>query len=1748
MIDFHCKNSILYSPVHKNRGFSNFAGKLEMLTGPSIAIHHATEHNLRSVSLEFPKNRLIIVTGVSGSGKSSLVFDVLYREAEMRYLGSFSGFARQFMGKMTKPAVDRIDRLSPAVALDQKSVVASPRSTVGTITGIYDLLRLLYARVGEPKDASGSGKISRSLFSFNSAEGACRVCKGLGVEDFLDPLLLIADENRTLREGALRITTPKGYIIYSQVTMEVLDQVCRAEGFNVDIPWRELTEDQKHIVLFGSERIEIPYGKHPLESRMKWSGITAKPRELGFYKGILPVMEAILQRDRNKNILRFVRTRQCQSCRGTRLSERALSVTIGGRSIAELAALPLDRLGEALAGIDIPDSSREIAASIIAKIGNLATMLTRLGLGHLAISRESASLSGGESQRIRLASIAGIDLSGMIFVFDEPSVGLHPTETESLAGVLKAIRDRGNTVIVVEHDLSFVAHADWLIDIGPGPGLQGGEVIYNGPVSGIAGLNPAILSKSRTLTALQEPLFGGINGDAAIIETANSQAGSGIGKSGGESDRLTAGEVQKAGTVVETGGHKSRGNGREYKFLTIRGACVNNLKNIDVSFTLNALNVITGASGAGKSSLAFGVLVDSLGSLPDGPEDLAGKCHSITGWEQVRKLITVDQLPIGKTPRSNPATYTGVFDHIRDYFANLPEAVSRGYEKSRFSFNTPGGRCETCEGAGYQQIGMHFMGTVEVLCEACEGRRFDEETLEVGNGKNISEVLGMTVREATDFFSDEPKIGRYLSILEELGLGYLTLGQRSSTLSGGESQRVKLAYELAKPQSPHSLFVMDEPTTGLHNADVSVLMKALKKLVGQGHTVIVIEHHPAVIAAADHIIDLGPGSGEKGGTVVAAGTLRDIIGCQESLTGSVLRDHTTFKLRMPSAAAIQDSVTAPAKISLDKITLAGVSTHNLRGLSLTIPHNRLTVLTGISGSGKSSLAFDTIHAEAQNRFMDAFSAYVRMRAGLREKPESESIDGLTPTLALEQSTGAASPRSTVGTMTGIYDLYRLLYARIGGEREVLSSLFSFNHRHGACPVCTGLGSVTVCDPARLITHPSRSILDGAMDGTRTGKFYGDPYGQYTAVIRAVGTRHGIDFSVTWDELDDKARSMVMNGTGDEQYDVVWEYKRGVRTGEHRFTGRWEGLAALVEAEYMRKHADHRGEGMMNVMTEKRCGECGGSRLRKEALEFRVRGLTISKLAGLPIGDSLTFFSALSVDGTRYQTVLRHLLPEIAGRLTLLNDLGLSYLSVSRPADSISSGEARRVKLASLIGSGLTGITYVLDEPSAGLHPSDISRLMVHLRALRDAGNTVIMVEHDPEVIVQADHIIDLGPGAGRYGGALVAAGDPTSIMNNPSSLTGQALLKVKHLVTEGENAKVLPTGRDDQFADQKTLVPDCRPEGRPDPGPLAVGESDDHDKAMPGGIYEVAIKGWIRISGACMHNLKGFDLEIPVGSVTAVTGVSGSGKSTLVFDTIYQSSVAGHPIGCRSIDGLRQFGRIITVERKNEFTNAQASVSTYTGVLEHIRDVMASQPAAIGAGFKPNHFSYLNREGQCPRCEGSGQVRTSMDFLPDIVVDCESCGGMRYGEEILRVNYLGKNMGGILDLTVTEAAAFFSGYPVIVRTLSMLDEIGLGYLALGQPLNTLSGGEAQRLSLSTEIMRPVKSPSLYLFDEPSTGLHPYDCDRLIRVFGRLSGQGHTVIMIEHDPVMTGSAGFVVELGPGGGEAGGFLLNASWRSR
>ena len=1602
-----------------------------------IVVRRASENNLRAIDVDIPRGKMTVVTGISGSGKSSLAFDVVFREAQRRYLESFPAYARRFLGKLRRPDVAHVTGLSAAIAVSQRTGTDNPRSTVGTLTELYDILRLLYARLG---DAPEGIRPDRALFSFNSPRGACPVCKGLGVEDRIDPDLLVANPSKSLREGALVITTPGGYIIYSQVTMEVLDRVCRAHGFDVDIPWKELTDAQRDVVLNGSDRVLIPFGKHPLASRMKWKGITARPREEGRYKGILPVMEAILRQKRNRNILRFARTMPCRDCAGRRLRPEALAVVFRGRNIAETSGLSVKESAGFFESLEF--AGREQAAGTALRDAFLkrTDLLLRLGLGYLTLDRGAPTLSGGEVQRIRLAAQAGSGLRGVLYVLDEPTVGLHPQETSRLLEVLRELRDNGNTVLVVEHDEAVIEAADHIIDLGPGAGIEGGRVLFAGSPDGLAALPPGV-SLTRDYLC----------GDRRVPEPPTRRAGTGA--------------------------------------LIVSGARKHNLKEIEVSFRLGAFNVVTGLSGAGKSTLVSHILASRLRERRFGPgADAAG----LRMDGRVGKVVAIDQSPIGRTPRSNPATYTGISDRIRDLFAALPEAAARGWDKGRFSFNVKGGRCEACQGAGLIQVGMHFLGDVEVACPECEGRRFNDETLEVPyGGKDIHEVLDMSFAEAADFFHDQPAIRRFLDVGVRLGLGYIKLGQSSTTLSGGEAQRIRLASELGRPQAGDTLYILDEPTMGLHPHDVRHLLASLGELVDKGNTIVAVEHDPAFIRAADRIIDLGPGSGAEGGRVVAAGTPEEVAADAASLTGKALR---RARARVPAPEAARP-VPAPPD---GPIRVTGAVTHNLKGVDVVIPFNKLTVISGPSGSGKSSLAFDTLYAESLQRYIESFSPFVRSLIDKGGRPDVASVWGLTPPVAVGPGSAARNPRSTVGTMTEIHDYYRLLFSRAGtappelSDRPLTASRFSFNHEQGACPHCKGLGLLTVCDPERLVTHPDRPLDGGALDGTKTGRFYGEPHGQYVAALRTAGGTLGIDFSVPYRTLGEEARRVAMSGTGDRVYEVVWAYKRRNRAGEFRFKGPWKGFANLVTGEYERKHADDRGEAMLPLMKEIPCPVCGGARLKASSLLVKWAGLNIAELSALTVREASKFFAdeeRLGGQGRKAAAVTEAVRTEILRRLTLLRDAGLEYLAMDRRSATLSGGEAGRLRLASQLGARLSGITYVLDEPTIGLHPRDTGRLVTMFKDLTGRRNTVVVVEHDIDVIRAADRLIDMGPGAGADGGRIVAEGSPDEVAACPGSPTGRYL-----------------AGK------------------RPFPAPLA-------GTPRPG----------IRIVGARANNLRSIDVDIPAGVLTAVTGLSGSGKSSLVFDVLAASAEAGRPAGCTEIFGLERFKRVVHVDQDPLGGGPRSIPATYAGLFDAIRGLFAATDTAAARGFGKAHFSFLTREGRCEACGGAGRRTVSMDFLADVETVCEECGGTRYRPEVLEIKLDRKSVADVLSMTMSEAGAFFTGRPGLEGPLALFDRIGLGYLRLGQPLDTLSGGEAQRLKLATGLARPVKGETLYLFDEPTTGLHFTDIEKLLEVFARLIAAGHTVVVVEHNLDVVARAHHVIDLGPEGGDAGGRVV-------
>ncbi|ASJ94065.1 excinuclease ABC subunit UvrA [Staphylococcus epidermidis] len=935
------------------------------MKGPSIVVKGARAHNLKGVDIELPKNKLIVMTGLSGSGKSSLAFDTIYAEGQRRYVESLSAYARQFLGQMDKPDVDTIEGLSPAISIDQKTTSKNPRSTVATVTEIYDYIRLLYARVGKPycpyhgieiesqtvqqmvdrileleertkiqllapvishrkgshekliedigkkgyvrlrvddeivdvnevpqldknknhtievvvdrlvvKDgietrladsietalelAEGNltvdvingeelkfsenhacpicgfsiGELEPRMFSFNSPFGACPTCDGLGQKLKVDLDLVIPDKNKTLNEGAIEPWEPTSSDFYPTL----LKRVCEVYKINMDKPYKKLTDRQKNILMNGSGEKEIEF------TFTQRNGGTRKRKMV--FEGVVPNIDRRYHESPSEYtremMSKYMTELPCETCHGKRLSKEALSVYVGDYNIGEVVEYSIKNALYYFENLKLSDQDKSIADQILKEIISRLSFLNNVGLEYLTLDRSSGTLSGGEAQRIRLATQIGSRLTGVLYVLDEPSIGLHQRDNDRLINTLKEMRDLGNTLIVVEHDDDTMRAADYLVDVGPGAGNHGGEVVSSGTPN-------KVMKDKKSLT----------------------------------------GQYLSGKKRIEVPEYRREITDRK---IQIKGAKSNNLKNVNVDFPLSVLTVVTGVSGSGKSSLVNEILYKALAQKINKSKVKPGNFDEIKGIDQLDKIIDIDQSPIGRTPRSNPATYTGVFDDIRDVFAQTNEAKIRGYQKGRFSFNVKGGRCEACKGDGIIKIEMHFLPDVYVPCEVCDGKRYNRETLEVTyKGKNIADVLEMTVEEATHFFENIPKIKRKLQTLVDVGLGYITLGQQATTLSGGEAQRVKLASELHKRSTGRSIYILDEPTTGLHVDDISRLLKVLNRIVENGDTVVIIEHNLDVIKTADHIIDLGPEGGEGGGTIIATGTPEEIVQNNGSYTGQYLK-------------------------------------------------------------------------------------------------------------------------------------------------------------------------------------------------------------------------------------------------------------------------------------------------------------------------------------------------------------------------------------------------------------------------------------------------------------------------------------------------------------------------------------------------------------------------------------------------------------------------------------------------------------------------------------------------------------------------------------------------------------------------------------------------------------------------------------------------------------------------------------------
>lgn len=1580
----------------------------------SIEIRKAKENNLKGVDVNIPKGKITLITGVSGSGKSSLAHDVIYKEAQRLFVESMSNESRRLLKSFAQVDVESISGLSPVVAVSQKTNSFSSSSTVGILSGIYDYLRLLMARFSQSDMDIFPLKKQRRLFSFNTPYGACKECRGVGMQEFVDYKLIIKDENLSLRQGALKITLPSGYTVYSQVTIDVLNQVCNVEGFDVDIPWNELSEDNKNIILYGSDKIKIPFGKHSLESRMKWTGITAKPREEGYYRGIIPIMEEILKRDRNDNILRFVSSHQCNYCGGSRLNTEALSHYFEGKNMADFSRMDILEIHNFFSKEFKIETNPLAFENLRKQIIRQSKMLIDLGLGYLEIHRKASSLSSGELQRIRLANMAQSELSGLLYIFDEPSVGLHAADQHALIELMQNLKRRGNTIIVIEHEAEMIKAADYIIEIGPLAGKYGGELVFEGSIDDF-------LKKKIVNSKTQEYIFNNRKINIPKIEESNS--------------------------IIE-----------------IVNADIHNLKSVNATFINKALNVVCGVSGSGKSSLVMDCLADDFNN-----DD---KKYISNNSKLPKQIITIDQKAIGRTPRSNPATYTKIFDKVRALFAKLPKAKLAELKSSHFSFNTKGGRCEACQGAGYISVGMHFIGNVEVKCEECNGNRFQENILAIKyKNKNIKEVLDLSVEDAVEFFKDQSQIHKMLSVLKELGLGYITLGQRATSLSGGEAQRVKLATEMMKNTKSSTLYILDEPTTGLHSYDVEILLKAVSKLVKNGHTVIIIEHHEDVIRSANHIIELGEFSGKYGGNIIFEGKLPELLKANTA-TAKALNNELNIVARKENIALSEDK----------NLRFKNVSTNNLKSVDICIPKNELTVFTGVSGSGKSSMAFDTIYKAGRDAYFETFPTYLRSRMDHKSEAKFDSFENLNACISLEHKKSKANMRSTLGTYSGVYDLYRLLFSRISenANAEVCdkeSGFFSFNKQEGACSQCKGLGELIMPNADAFIDNADLGILDGAISKSKIAKFYVDANGQYYWTLKAICNILDIDIHKAWNEQSEDVKALVLFGNNEHLLDVEWKFERKGKAGVHNFKGYWQGLSNLIFDEYNRKKGDKRVDAFIGIMKYEKCSICHGKRLNNKALSYEINGLNISELTSFDIAKSHNTLVGWQNNLSDNKNIIaKDIILELLAKFEILMDLDLGYIQLNRNLNTLSAGEMQRISLASSLGARMTDITYVFDEPSRALHPKNRVKVLKKIKQLCEEGNTVIAVEHSDEFINAADNIFEFGPAAGQSGG-------------NVKKVSKEEIKEQRK-----------------KFKRQKLK----------------------------------SVTSSISLKSAFANNLKNIDVELPLNSILGIKGVSGSGKTSLLRDVIYKSIIANRAINCKSLTGLQHFDscKYITSEFVESASNQ--NVAAYLKVIENIRKLFANTINAKADGCKVNYFSNLAK-GKCNSCGGSGELNVKMDFISDVSEICPECGGSGFNADVLQYKYCEKNIAEVQTLNIDSALDFFRNEKNIADKLSLLQKIGLGYLPLSQKLKQLSLGEIQRLKLATNIIYSKNEKILFLLDEPSKGLSYKDIKSLFSVFDKLISQGHSIIMVEHNSTVLDNCDHIIELGPGAGELGGRLI-------
>ncbi len=1829
-----------------------------------IRIRGARQNNLKGVSLDLPLNKLTVITGPSGSGKSSLAFDTIYAEGQRRYVETFSPYTRQFFERMDKPKVDSIEGIPPAIAIEQVNHVRSTRSTVGTITEINDYLKMLFPRLAEAQcpscesavrpetaesilnalyaqhagaqimivfpvpapagaatgdfaaflqaqgflriwlygevvrldDAAtlkkralpavvmvvqdrvkltksdhsrvsesveaalrlGKGKLTAvlvaeqpsntvafstgwhcatcdltlpaptpSLFSFNNPIGACASCRGFGKTLGLDLRKAMPDDSLSIADGLVKAFSGS---TYAECQTDLITAAIK-RGVDIHKPFDQMADKDRKWLIDGTR-------SDPEEAYKagEWYGVRGffKWQESRAYKMHVRVF-----------LSRYRAYTECADCGGGRLKKEAFYFRVAGHTIADIWAQPVTSLLTQVSDWPLPTGD-QAAKLLRGEIVSRLSYLERAGLGYLNLDRQTRTLSGGELQRVNLTTCLGASLVNTLFVLDEPSIGLHPRDIGRLIGVMEGLRDKGNTLLVVEHEASVMHAADCIVDIGPGRGEKGGELVFAGEMS-------ALLKAKGSLTGDY------LSGRKTIPEPET---------------RRPVEDISPPDTQTEADQfRKTKGIA---KYLTLTNARSNNIKGLSVAIPLQRFVCITGVSGSGKSTLVHEVLYRNLQRLRgEVCEDEPGFVKNITGHEKLGAVVMVDQSPLARTPRSTPAVFIGAFEAIRAMFAETEDAKAQGITPGFFSFNSGEGRCERCWGNGFEKVEMQFLSDLYVTCPECEGKRYQSHALKLTlQDKSIHDVLCMTVEDAVDWFSRVPSkkanhVITPLKLLIEAGLGYLTLGQPLNTLSGGEAQRLKLVGHLLEPSpsGKKSLLLLDEPTTGLHFDDILLLVKLLQRLVDEGHSLVVIEHNLDVIKCADWVIDLGPEGGQDGGHLVIAGTPEDLIACPTSHTGRYLKGVS----EKPAPKKAADRKRKTANTPPNTISIRGAREHNLKNISLDIPRDQLVVVTGLSGSGKSSLAFDLVFAEGQRRFLDSMSVYARTFVEQMEKPDVDLITGVPPTVAIEQRISRGSGKSTVATVTEVYHFLRLLFAKLGTQHCPKCDIPVKKQSTQAIVTATAAlckeGSLHILAP--LIKARKGFHNEVAEHARKHGIETLLVDGQFKDTLNFQRLErfkeHTIDSVITKAEKNAKAEDLrpaveraLKMGKGTlkllSRYKTMhvmnsemscptcgWSFEEldprlfsfnsphgwcktcrgfGVTMGTAPTEAERNSDTSLLELEM---HEERRFSSEDEDSAPRQiCRDCQGSRISQIGRAVRLQTLHIQDFASLSSESASRLIAKLKFTGND-AVIAQDIVTEIKQRLRFMQEVGLGYLQLNRSADTLSGGEAQRIRLSAQLGSNLRGVLYVLDEPTIGLHPRDNEKLLNTLLALRDKGNSLLVVEHDDETMRRADTILDLGPGAGTFGGQVVAQGSLAQILKNKHSITGQTL---QHPITH-------------PIRGHRRKLP-------------ALSSKD----------------GWLVLKGATANNLKNIDVRFPHGRLTVLTGVSGSGKSSLMHGSLLPAARAtlqkkkspkapAHTQPWASITGLQNIEYLHEVDQSPIGKTSRSCPATYVGIWDDIRKLFAQVPLARTRGYTPSRFSFNTEGGRCEACQGNGAIKVEMNFLPTTTVPCEVCKGARFNNATLEVDYNGKHIGHIMRMSIDEAADFFQPISKISRPLRLLADTGLGYLQLGQPSPTLSGGEAQRIKLVTELrsgdgrtnkerlkgITKAGKRNLYLIEEPTIGLHSRDVARLIDVLHRLVDEGHTVIVIEHHPDIYQEADYLIDIGPEAGEHGGQLVAA-----